>query len=161
MTPTPPEDAHRWLHQLVGDWTFESASPDTPQHTGTERVRKLGELWVVGESQMQMPGGAAGSAIITVGYDPHRKRFVGTWVGSMMARLWVYDGELDAAGRMLSLYSDGPAFDDKGNFDDTTTARYRDAIELTGDGRRTFTGSVLGPDGTWNTFLTTHYRRTA
>ena len=162
MTPTQPEDNHRWLHQLVGEWAFESPTPDgNGTCTGTERVRKVGDLWVVGESTMNMPGGATGTAIITLGYDPRRKRFAGTWVGSMMAHMWVYDGELDPSGRVLSLYCDGPAFDDKGNFSDTATARYRDAIEWTGDGRRTLTGSVLGEGGVWKTFMTSHYRRTA
>jgi hypothetical protein len=164
MTPPQPGDGHRWLQQLLGDWTVEheGAGPDQ-KVTGTERVRKLGELWVVGELEMQMPGGGGtGSAMITLGYDPRRKRFVGTWVGSMMANLWVYDGELDPAGRTLSLYSEGPSFDEKGNAaDDTKTSRYRDAIELLGDGRRTFTGSVQKDDGTWHTFMTAHYRRTA
>ena len=162
MKPTQPEDGHRWLEQLVGEWTFESADAGAGGTcAGTERVRKLGDLWVVGESQMQMPGGGGpGTAVITLGYDPARERFVGTWVGSMMARLWVYDGELDPAGRTLWLYSDGPSFDDQGNFSDTATSRYRDAIELHGDGRRTFTGAVLNPDGTWRQFMKTHYRRT-
>ena len=155
MTPVQPVEAHRWLEQLVGEWTFDAGE----QHNGTERVRKLGDLWVVGESDMMMPGGARGSAIITLGYDPDRKRFVGTWVGSMMAKLWVYDGELDAAGRKLSLYSEGPSFDESGNFSSDKTSRYCDAIELKEDGTRVFTGSVQQPDGYWRTFMTDQYRR--
>jgi hypothetical protein len=157
MTAPQPEEAHRWLHQLVGDWTFESA--DAGGHAGTERVRKLGELWVVGESEMRLPEGGTASAIITIGYDLDRKRFVGSWVGTMMAKLWVYDGELDFGGRMLSLYSEGPSFDEQGNFSKTSTSRYRDAIELNPDGTRTFTGSVQQPDRSWSTFMTVRYRR--
>ena len=158
MTVAQPEEAHRWLHQLVGDWTFESVNSDG--HAGIERVRKLGELWVVGESEMRMPDGGTASAIITIGFDSDRKRFVGSWVGTMMTKLWVYDGELDTTARLLSLYSEGPSFDEHGNSSKTSTSRYRDAIELNSDGTRTFTGSVQQPDGSWSTFMTVRYRRT-
>jgi hypothetical protein len=155
MTAPKPEQGHLWLHQLVGDWTIESKDC----HSGTERVRKVGDLWVVGEADMRMPDGNTGTAILTLGFDPAKKRFMGTWVGSMMAHLWVYDGELDPSGKMLSLYAEGPAFDEKGNMDPGKTARYRDAIELQPDGSRIFTGSMQGPDGKWQTFVTSHYRK--
>jgi Protein of unknown function (DUF1579) len=31
-----------------------------------------------------------------------KKRFVGTWIGSMMTYMWVYDGELDRSERVLT-----------------------------------------------------------
>jgi hypothetical protein len=160
MKPPQLEQAHRWLHQLVGEWTFESEGPGEKSR-GTERVRKLGDVWIVGESQMQMPGGGEAQAIITIGYDPRRKRFVGSWVGSMMTMLWVYDGELDPNGRLLSLYSEGPTFDENGNFSSAKMSRYRDAIELQEDGTRIFTGSVQTEDGAWKTFMTLRYRRSS
>ena len=160
MKPAQPEDGHRWLQQLVGEWTFESDSPNAGEsHRGTERVRRLGDLWVVGESQMEMPGGGVGNAIMTLGYDPRRKRFCGTWVGDMMANLWVYDGELDESGRVLSLYSEGPSFNEKGELSTTETSQYRDQIELHDDGYRTFSGSVKDANGQWQRFMLTHYRR--
>ena len=41
-----PQNEHKWLEQLVGEWTTEmegSAGPDQPpvKHTGTETVRSL------------------------------------------------------------------------------------------------------------------------
>jgi len=157
MTPVPPEEAHRWLHQLVGEWNYESAADGAC--SGTERVRKVGELWVVGESEMQMTGGETSYAIITIGYDPKRKRFVGSWIGSTMAHLWTYDGELDSVGRKLSLFAEGPSVDEQGNFSPTKTSNYCDAIEIQDKDRRIFTGSIQGPDGSWTTMMTMHYRR--
>jgi hypothetical protein len=55
-----------------------------------------------------MPGGAA-TTMMTLGYDPHRKRYVGTWIGSMMTHLWVYGCELDASERVLTLNAEGPS----------------------------------------------------
>ena len=63
MNPEPMAQ-HRWLHQLLGDWTCESTAdmgPDAPpmQGTGTEHVRALGGLWVLGEGTGTMPGNIA------------------------------------------------------------------------------------------------------
>ena len=44
-----------------------------------------------------------GTTLMTLGYDPRKKRFVGTFVGSMMTNLWIYDGELDKDERVLTL----------------------------------------------------------
>jgi hypothetical protein len=162
MTPITPDDNHRWLHRLVGEWKYEMDSPEPGKKiTARERVRKLGDLWVVGESEMPMPDGSPGQAIITLGYDPKKRKFVGTWVGTMMPNLWVYEGELDPAGRVLTLDCEGPRFDEKGTPSAADTSRYRDAIELHDDGRRTLTATVLGDDGVWKTFMTANYRRTS
>lgn len=160
MTPPKPDDAHRWLHQLVGTWTYEmpSSVPDK-LCTGTERVRKLGDLWVVGESDMTMPDGNVGHAIVTLGFEPKKRKYVGTWVGTMMPNLWVYEGELDPAGNVLSLYSRGPSFDDAAAAAADETQLYRDAIELRPDGTRRFTGSVQNADGSWKQFMESTYRR--
>ena len=42
-----------------------------------------------------MPDGGPATMIMTLGYDPAKKRFVGTFIGSMMTNLWVYEGELE------------------------------------------------------------------
>jgi hypothetical protein len=65
--------------------------------------------------------------VITLGFDPKRNRYVGTWIGSMMNHLWVYDGELDANKRVLTLNAEGPSFSGDG-----TMAKYQDIIEFVG-----------------------------
>ena len=73
----------------------------------------------------------------------------------MMSTLWVYsDGSLDEAGTTLTLHADGPDFEVKGR-----TAKYRDVIEFKSDDHRTLSAWVLGKDGQWTSFMTTHYRR--
>ena len=159
MTPTQPQAEHKWLQKLVGDWTYESemVGSETPAEKcgGTESVRSLGGLWVLAEGKGEMPGGLPATMLMTLGYDPQRKRFIGTWIGSMMTHMWVYDGELDATGRILSLHAEGPSFAGDG-----TMAKYKDVIEIVSDDQRTLTGNLLGDDGKWTTFMTAHYRRT-
>lgn len=146
---------HRWLERLVGEWTSEmegAAQPGEPplKHTGTESVRSLGGAWVLCEGQGEM-----GGTVMTLGYDPAKQRFVGTFVGSMMTHMWVYEGELDAAQRVLTLDTEGPSFTDEGK-----TAKYRDSIEWRSDDHRVLTSRYLGEDGEWREFMTAHYRRT-
>jgi hypothetical protein len=156
-----PQKEHRWLQKLVGEWTSESEAvmePGKPPDTcrGTESVRSLGGLWIVAEGQGEMPGGAPVTMIMTLGYDPQRQRFAGTWIGSMMTHLWVYDGSLDDGGRVLTLEAEGPSMEGDG-----TMAKYRDAIELESDDHRVLRSSVLGRDGVWRQFMTARFRRTA
>jgi hypothetical protein len=155
-----PQKEHQWLQKLVGEWTYESEAvegQDQPSEkmTGTERVRSLGGYWVVAEGQGSMPGGETGTTIMTLGYDPQKQRYVGTYIGSMMSTLWVYDGELDANERVLTLASDGPAMDGEGKM-----AKYKDVIEFTSEDHRVFTSHMLGEDGEWHHFMTINYRRT-
>lgn len=154
-----PQKEHEWLMKLVGEWTYEHEcvmGPDQPpmKGTGTESVRSIGKLWVQGESRGEMPDGSSMTSLITLGYDPQKKRFVGTWVGSPMAHLWIYDGELDAAGRKLSLYAEGPDFSGGPKL-----TKYCDAIEFVSDDHRTLTSTLLGENGKWTQFMTAHYRR--
>ena len=159
MMHVEPQKEHRWLQKLVGEWTseVEAAEPGKPAETckGTERVRSLGGLWIVAEGQGEMPGGGTATMLMTLGYDPQAKRFVGTWVGSMMTHMWVYDGALDAAERVLSLHAEGPDMSVEGK-----TAKYKDVIELVSDDHRVLTSHMLGDDGAWHQFMTAHYRRT-
>jgi hypothetical protein len=153
-----PQAEHEWLHRMLGDWTIEAEMqmPDGTKatSTGTETVRSLGGLWIVAEGEGEMPGGGESKSILTLGYDPERGRYLGTWVGSMMAHMWVYDGQLD--GDVLSLDTEGPDFSGQGG-----TARYQERIELIDDDHRVFRSGVIGDDGEWHVFMEADYRRKA
>ena len=154
MMKVEPQAEHRWLQQLAGNWRYEVSMGDKPSDTcrGSERVRPLGDVWVVGEGEGEFPGGGTGRTMITLGYDPTTKRFRGAWVGSMMTALWVYEGTLE--GNVLTLDTEGPDFVHEGR-----TSRYRDIIELASPDHRVMRSQTLGEDGKWTTFMTAHYRR--
>jgi hypothetical protein len=156
---TEPQKEHQWLQKFVGEWTFEieaAIGPGKPpeKFTGTESVRSLGGLWFLAEGQGEMPGGGAATTLMTLGYDSQKKRYIGTWVGSMMTHLWVYDGGLDAAERILTLDSEGPSM-----ADERKMAKYRDVVEFKSDDHRVLTSHTLGDDGKWQQFMTANYRR--
>jgi hypothetical protein len=119
-----------------------------------ESVRSLAGLWFLAEGQGEMPGGGASTTLMTLGYDPQKKRYVGTFIGSMMTNLWVYDGALDAAGRVLTLDTEGPDFTAEGKM-----TKYKDMIEFKSDDHRVLTSNMLGDDGKWHGVMTAHYRR--
>jgi hypothetical protein len=159
MQPVEPQREHLWLKQLVGDWTYESEcvmGPDQPpaRHAGSERVRALGDLWVICEGGGEVPGGGTATNMFTFGFDPAKGRFVGTFIASVMSQLWTYEGRLDATGKVLTLDTEGPSFCAEGK-----TARYQDVIEIKSPDHRVLTSRTLGDDGTWTQFMTAHYRR--
>ena len=67
-------------------------------------------------------------SIITLGYDPAKQRFVGSFIASCMTHLWPYEGTLDATGKVLTLDSEGPSFSGDG-----TTVKYQDIVEIVDD----------------------------
>lgn len=154
-----PQKEHEWLNKLLGDWTYEmDCSMGTDQApsktTGFESVRSIGGLWVVAEGEIKSPDAEPALTMMTLGYDPNLKRYVGTWVGSMMTHMWIYNGELDASGKVLTLNSEGPDFYTPGK-----TAKYQDIIELKSDDKRTLSSQVLDANGKWQWFMTAHYQR--
>lgn len=161
MDVPQPTKEHQWLQRLVGKWTFETEcnmGPDQPpmKSTGSEAVRSLGELWTIGEGESEMPGGGAFTSIMTLGYNPQTKQFIGSFIASMMTHLWPYNGTLDASQKVLTLDSEGPSFAGDG-----TMAKYQDIIEFVDNDHRTLSSQYLGPDGKWVPFMKAHYRRKA
>jgi hypothetical protein len=150
---------HRWLTALVGTWRFENEcvmgpGGETAKSSGQEVVRALGDLWVVGEMTGEMPGGDSMTALMTLGFDPARGKFVGSWVGSPMTHMFVYEGSLDADRRILTLDTSGPSFSDP-----SKTTRYRDVVEVRSPTERLLRSEMLGDDGHWIRFMSGVFRR--
>ena len=149
---------HAWLLKMIGEWKGEGEAimgPGQPpmKWTVDETVRGIGDVWVQGESRGTMPDGKPSAMIVTLGFDPEKKRFTGTFIGSMMTHLWIYDGELDAAGKVLTLNAEGPSMMGTG------LVKYQDIVEIVSDDHRTLSSQMQMPDGSWNKFMTSDYRR--
>jgi hypothetical protein len=155
-----PQAEHKWLKRLVGEWEWEMTAPNGPDqppvtHTGTETVRAL-NVWVLCESTMPGPDGPPMRTVMTLGFDPAKGTFVGTFIGSMMTHMWVYAGAVDETGNKLVLRAEGPSYADP-----TKTAQYQDTIEFVSDDHRTLSSQYLTDDGTWHQFMVAHYKRKA
>jgi hypothetical protein len=156
-TMPAPVKEHAWLQQLVGEWETEATmtEPGQPPQVckGSETVRALGGFWIVAESKMDV-GGQTMNGVLTLGYDPEKKSFVGTWVDSMTSNLWKYDGSVDEGGKVLTLNTRGPCPMMGGKM---TT--FKERMELTDKDHRVFTSSFQGEDGTWSTMVTVRSTR--
>lgn len=143
-----PVKQHEWLAQLAGEWESTMkciAEPGKPpiEGKGSEKARMLGGFWVVSEGQGEMMG-TVFSNILTLGYDPGKKTFTGTWVDSMTSTLWHYNGTLDEATNTLTLESEGPCPMQGGKI-----CKFKEVIAIKDKDTKTFTSHIQGDDGNW------------
>lgn len=145
----PPAKEHEWLKQLEGEWDVEYAMtmPDgtSMKDKGTEAVKSLGGFWSVGESAM---------GVMSLGYDPKQKKYVGTFICGMHDHLWKYEGSLDKTGKTLTLETEGPNMAQPG-----TMAKYKDIITINDKDQRVLESVMLGPDDKWISFMKATYTR--
>lgn len=152
-----PQKEHDLLKQFVGEWETEmdTSGPGEKPMTckGTMSSKMLGGFWIVSEIETEMMG-APMKGLQTIGYDPKSKKYIGTWVDTMMNHLWKYSGSVDEKGKTLTLEADGPSFtgDDK-------LAKYRDAYEFKSKDHIVMTSSAQGEDGKWVIFMTGNLKR--
>jgi hypothetical protein len=158
MVAAEPQKEHRWLMQMLGEWTMDGEMTmkpgDAPEKfTGTASVTAMGELWTLARGEMPTPDGTH-TSLTTLGYDPQKKRFVGSFISSMMTNLWVYEGTLDAAGKTVTMDTEGPDFKTEGKL-----VKYQDLYEIRSPDHWILSSRMPGEDGKWNTFMTANYRR--
>ncbi|MFN8506599.1 MAG: DUF1579 domain-containing protein [Dehalococcoidia bacterium] len=150
---------HRWLQQLLGEWTFEGAfhmPPDDNNEartSGTQSFRPLG-VWVMG-TMAEPPGGANDESVISLAFDSEKGRFVGTFLSSMSTHIWLYEGDLDAGANSLVLNADGPSMDGTPG-----TQHYQDIIDISGPASYVMRSRVETPDG-WVEFMRLTFTRAA
>jgi hypothetical protein len=153
-----PTQEHEWLQQFAGEWETEaeaSMEPGQPpmKCKGKATSRMLGSFWVITESEGDMLGMKV-QAVQTIGYDAEKKKYVGTWVDSMVNYMWDYEGSVDSTGKKLTLEAEGPNFMTGGK-----STKFRDTYEFKSKDHIESTSSMLGDDGKWVTFMTGQMRR--
>lgn len=153
-----PQKEHQWLEQLAGDWTAvieASMGPDQPpmKCEGTQSAKMVGGRWLIADGEGEMMGQQM-TSVLTLGYNPAKKKYVGTFISSCANDLWTYEGTVSDDGKKLMLETEGPNMMSPGE-----TSKYRETIEITDKDRYVFTSAMEGPDGKWTTFMTAKYDR--
>jgi hypothetical protein len=159
VSPGPqPHDPTDFLRQLEGDWlvvTEATLGPgQEPIRSESRKAARMVGRWLVAESEGIAANGRPFTSILTLGYDPHEERFVGTWIDSMQAHMWSYHGTLDEPGTVLTLATEGPILGDP-----TRIAQYRELIEVVDADHALIRSMILGPDGEWFEFARAEHRR--
>lgn len=155
--PAPPKPTmeHEWLKQFVGEWDTDNEASFGEQKitcTGKQTSHMLGDYWVVNDGEMT-PMGMTMKSLQAIGYDPAKKKFVGTFISSGDGTFWIYEGTLDKAGKKLTLEADGS------NMLTGKMTKFRDAYEMKSPDHIVMTGEMLGDDGKWITFMTGNLKR--
>jgi len=150
-------DEHQQLAHEVGTWDATTKmwpTPDAQPIPGkaVETNTMLGKLWIVSEFKGDMMGMAyVGRG--QYGFDPIKKKYVGTWIDSMSPHLSIMAGTLDDG--TLTMMSKG--IDAATGKEQTTkmVSTYED------DDHRTFTMFAPHPEkkGEWWKMLEVKYTR--
>lgn len=153
-----PEPEHEFLKKFAGTWKsnaecFMGEGKPPMKTESTIKARMIGPFWVVSEID-GVAGGATVKAMQTIGFDADKKKYVGTWVDSMLGYLWHYEGTLDESGKKLVLETTGPNFmTGKG------TSKFRDVYEFKDDDSVLATSFVQDENGKWVQFVTAQTKR--
>ena len=152
-----PQKEHEWLHQLVGEWetdaefTMDPAKPPM-KSKGSESGRMVGGFWAVLENKGEFLGKPF-TGILTLGFDAEKKKYVATWVDSVMPVLWNYQGTLDGTGKILTLETEGFCPEQPGKL-----TKFKETLEIKSADHKIFT-SMREMDGKWVTGGVIQYRR--
>jgi hypothetical protein len=141
--PAPsPGPEHEMLKRDVGVWdaTVEMfGPPGAPAMTskGTETNAMVGAFWLVSQFKSEMMGQPfEGQG--TTGYDPLKKKFVGTWIDSLTPGLATVESTYDAKTRTMTGFMVGP----------DPASKLRETTEWKTPDLRVFTMyGPKGPDG--------------
>lgn len=157
---------HQWLMQLTGEWTTSVyANENTtitsadgvveeppPRFPGTESVRALGPYWVIADGKIDQPDLPI-RYVLTLGYDPIKKKFVGTSISSVESLCATLEGTLDESGKVLTLEGTVPYA-----VEPSTTAMLRLVITLKSPRERIRTSAYKSGDA-WKTLYTMEYTK--
>lgn len=150
-----PVQQHQWLKKFVGDWTtdIELIAPGSEpiKESCTETVRAVGEFWIITDTRSKFMGEQY-TAVLTLGYDPKKEKYIGTYVDSMTSQLWTYEGKLDESGNKLILNTEA-------TMPDGASVKFRETHEIKSNDHRVFTSELIGPDGDFMEVLTVNAHR--
>ena len=153
--PQPGEE-HKHLAQEAGVWDADvkfwmdpSAEPQVSK--GVETNTMVGGFWMVSEFKSQMLGQPF-TGHGQYGYDPVKKKYVGTWVDSMTPHLSILEGEVNEKGELVMI-SKAIDFMTKQESTSKMISRMND------DGTRHFEMHAPIGEGEWMKVMEIHYTK--
>src|SRR5260370_30383716 len=107
-----PVKEHQLLQKFVGEWesegeAFMARGQPRTKLKGVESSRLIGGFWFVAQIKSTLPDFPY-EQILTIGYDPAKKKYIGTVIDSMTSHIWEYEGMFDVTGNILTWETEGP-----------------------------------------------------
>src|SRR5262245_59436987 len=107
-----PGPEHEKLKQLTGEFDAKvklhvPGAPAQESKADYKARLDVGGLFLVSEYNGKLLGGNyQGHGL--VGYDPHKKKYVGVWVDSMNPSIYSVEGAFDKSGKVFTEAMEGP-----------------------------------------------------
>lgn len=107
----PPDENHAALRRLTGAWSAQIRYFDNPGGPPTERTGEylarvdLGGYFLFRQMNFGMQG-FQGHGL--TGFDPFKKKYVGTWADSESPVIYATEGTFDTTGKVFTETSVGP-----------------------------------------------------
>ena len=134
--PQQPGEEHKILKAELGTWKADMKiwmpGADEPMMASGEEVNEMfGEFWVVSKFKANMMGQPfEGRA--SMGYDPVKKKYVGTWFDTMTPHMSFMEGTYDKDSKTLTMMTTGIGMDGK-------PSKGKNVVVTKDDGSRVFT----------------------
>jgi hypothetical protein len=153
--PPKPGPEHEVFKKDVGTWdaTVEMMMPPEPPSKGTEtNVLGPGGLWLISDFKADTMMGAPFQGHGVSGWDPAKKKYVGTWVDSMSTSILVSEGTYDPATKTSTGTIEGPGPDGK-------PMKIKAVTQYKDNDTRVFTMYMKGSDGKEAPSMRISYKR--
>ena len=143
MPTVKPGPEHALLKKDVGTWdaTVEMMAPGEAPSTskGVETNRMIGDLWLVSDFKSSFMGQAF-EGHGTAGWDPAKKKYVGTWIDTMSTSVGTSEATYDPATKKATGFLEGPDMTGK-------VVKSRSVVEYKDANTRVMQMFTTGPDG--------------
>ncbi len=108
--PVKPDPEHRKVLAGVGEWEgsviMNVPGMDEPMEMPCkESIKAIGDFWTTSEFTGNF-GGMPFNGASTLGYDPVKKKFVGTWIDNQHPYMAMMEGDWDAEKNAIVLHYD-------------------------------------------------------
>ena len=113
-----PSKEHQFLKEMEGTWnaTMKFNMPGAPEGAeakGVETTQMIGGFWAVFDIKFDSLMGHPWHGHGTMGYDPDKKKYIGTFIHSATPYMTTGEGTMDAAGKVLTMNYEGMGPDGK------------------------------------------------
>ena len=157
--PPKPTDQHKELKTEVGTWDAEVSmwpSPDAEpmKSKAVETNEMFGDFWLASKFEGDF-GGMKFQGHMMLGYDPAKKKYIGTWTDTMSPYLTTMEGDYDEATHTSTMIGTGT------HWETGKPEKSKMVTVYESDDAKTFTMYMADPkaEGEWIKHMEIKYKR--